>query len=538
MSKRTAVQRLFLGFDSSTQGIKATLVDEKLAIVHRAALNYDADLPHYRTRGGVHRGADGLTVTSPAILWVEALDGLLARMRSDGCPLERVVALSGSGQQHGSVWLKSDARAALKNLRPDRSLRDQLVDVFSIADSPIWMDSSTTAQCRALESALGGPQAVADLTGSRAYERFTGNQIAKIRQKQPDAYDATARIGLVSSFVTSLLAGRFAPLEWSDGSGMNLLDIRGKAWSPAALAATAPDLAAKLGEPVPSHKVVGRLHPYYVEKYGFRRDTVVVAFSGDNPCSLAGLRLQSVGDIAVSLGTSDTMFGSLADPRPSGVEGHIFVNPVDPAAYMAMVVYKNGSLTREFVRDTVAAGRWEEFNRLVQSVPPGNGGRIAFYLKEPEITPPILKPGLYRFDPNGRSVPAFGPAEEARAVLEGQFLSMRRHGAGIGLRPRQILATGGASANPVILRVMSDVFGVPVYAADVTDTASLGAAYRALHGWECRRKRRFVSFAEVMAAAPPFKKVAAPDAAANEVYEEMLARHAALESEVVRAAVG
>jgi xylulokinase len=459
-------------------------------------------------------------------------------MKRDGCPLDRVVAVSGSGQQHGSVWLKGAARTALKNLNAARSLRDQLEGVFSVPDSPVWMDSSTTAQCRTLEKALGGPQAVADLTGSRAYERFTGNQIAKIHRTRPDAYADTARIALVSSFVTSLLAGRQTAIEMSDGSGMNLLDIRAKTWAPAALAATAPDLAAKLDKPVPSHKVVGTLHPYYVEKYGFRRDTMVVAFSGDNPCSLAGLRLQEVGDIAVSLGTSDTMFGSLADPCPSGAEGHIFVNPVDPAAFMAMIVYKNGSLTREFVRDAVAGGQWETFNRLVASTPPGNAGRMGFYLREPEITPPILKPGTHRFDVGGRPVKSFAPAEEARAVLEAQFLSMRRHGAGIGLKPRQILATGGASANPVILRILSDVFGVPVYAADVTDTASLGAAYRALHGWECRRKRRFVSFADVMAAAPPFKKVAAPDAAAHAIYEEMLPRHATLEAQVIRTSAG
>ncbi len=42
------------------------------------------------------------------------------------------------------------------------------------------MDSSTAAECRLLESKLGGPSRVAELTGSRAFERFTGNQIAKL----------------------------------------------------------------------------------------------------------------------------------------------------------------------------------------------------------------------------------------------------------------------------------------------------------------------------------------------------------------------
>lgn len=45
---------------------------------------------------------------------------------------------------------------------------------FSVSDSPIWMDSSTASQCRALEKALGGAQHLASVTGSRAYEVRNG----------------------------------------------------------------------------------------------------------------------------------------------------------------------------------------------------------------------------------------------------------------------------------------------------------------------------------------------------------------------------
>lgn len=40
------------------------------------------------------------------------------------------------------------------------------------------------------------------------------------------------------------------------------------------------------------------------------------------------------------------VFGIATDPQP-GLEGHIFPNPVDTESYMVMLVYKNGSLTRE-----------------------------------------------------------------------------------------------------------------------------------------------------------------------------------------------
>lgn len=92
------------------------------------------------------------------------------------------------------------------------------------------MDSSTSTQCHSLEKAVGGTQRLAEITGSRAYERFTGNQIAKIFQTQPKVYEKCERISLVSSFAPSLLIGDYAPIDYSDGSGMNLMNIETKDW--------------------------------------------------------------------------------------------------------------------------------------------------------------------------------------------------------------------------------------------------------------------------------------------------------------------
>ena len=71
------------------------------------------------------------------------------------------------------------------------------------------------------EKAVGGPLALAHLTGSRAYERFTGNQIAKIAGAPATkaAYAATERISLISSMMASLLLGDYAPIDFSDGCG-------------------------------------------------------------------------------------------------------------------------------------------------------------------------------------------------------------------------------------------------------------------------------------------------------------------------------
>lgn len=70
----------------------------------------------------------------------------------------------------------------LGSLDPELPLDQLSSDAFSLPNAPIWQDSSTTRECRDLEAAVGGAQALADLTGSRAYERFTGNQIMRVRR--------------------------------------------------------------------------------------------------------------------------------------------------------------------------------------------------------------------------------------------------------------------------------------------------------------------------------------------------------------------
>lgn len=57
-------------------------------------------------------------------------------------------------------------------MNPSQKLLDQLLQSFSIAASPIWMDSSTTKYCKELEELIGGADRLAQRTGSIAYERY------------------------------------------------------------------------------------------------------------------------------------------------------------------------------------------------------------------------------------------------------------------------------------------------------------------------------------------------------------------------------
>lgn len=495
---------LFLGFDSSTQSLKATVLDGDFNIVATEIVNYDSELPHYKTKDGVYRDAvvNG-RIVSPTLMWVEALDLVLQRLKKSNLDFGKIAAISGSGQQHGSVFWKNGSEAILSSLDPKKPLLEQFGNAFSINESPIWMDSSTTEQCKDIEKAVGGPMELSKLTGSRAHERFTGPQIRRMYQTKPEVYDSTERISLVSSFMASLLIGRYASIDHTDGAGMNLMDIKQRAWSKKALEATAPGVEAKLGSLAPAHSIAGLISPYFVERYKFDKDCLIVHWSGDNPNSLAGLTLNTPGDLAISLGTSDTVFGITAEHNPS-LEGHVFPNPVDTSGYMVMLCYKNGSLTREDIRNRCAEKSWEVFNKLLQQTPPLNGGKLGFYYKEHEILPP-LPVGFHRYVLDGFKgdsveglkeceVSEFDPPSEVRALIEGQLLSMRAHAERFGMPspPKRIIATGGASANTTILSSIASIFGSNVYTVQRPDSASLGAALRAAHGWLCNRKGSFL----------------------------------------------
>ena len=468
---------LYLGLDSSTQSLSAMIIDtETGSVVLDRSVNFGKDLPQFGSPSGFLLNPDPKLKHADPLMWVAALDLLLGRLSADGTDFAKVQGISGAGQQHGSVYL----RQRLSSASPwdaSRDLVSQVQPLLSRPTSPIWMDSSTSAECVEIATASGGDARVVALSGSRAIERFTGPQIRAFYKRDPEGYAATREIHLVSSFLASLLSGTSAPIDHGDGAGMNLLELSTGTWSPELLGATAPALAEKLPKAVPSRTQVGEIAPYFVSKYGFRPGTPIIAFTGDNPSSLVGMGATEPGTAVISMGTSDTVFAAMRQPLtdPRGF-GHVFGNPA--GGFMCLICFANGSLAREKVAEKAGLS-WPEFERaILEETKPGNEGNLLLPFFIPEMTPKLLTPNVELI-----GSPEFVAWQQrsalARATVEAQALSMQRHSDWIGESPKVIRVTGVASKNRGIRQILADVFGAEIRALSVGNSSALGGALRA-----------------------------------------------------------
>jgi xylulokinase len=485
---------LYAGFDCSTQSLTVVVIDsDRRQVAYRHSVAFDTPFLPSEEPGVVH--------AAPR-MWVAALKSVLGRL-AGAVDVAALRVISGSAQQHGSVYCGD---------RPDILTRET---------APIWMDSSTRQECQEIESALGGAKAVAFLTGSRAFPRFTGPQIRKFARHEPARYDRTVRIHLVSSYLASVLTGNHASIDHADGSGMNLMDIRRREWSSEALRATAPDLASKLPRLTPSTTLIGPLRTDLRERLSLP-DIQIAAWSGDNPCSLVGTGLLEDGQLAISLGTSDTIFGPMSRPNvsPDGT-GHVFASPL--GAYMGITVFRNGSLARERVRDEFRMN-WAEFSEALDKTPPGNEGAMMLPWFEPEITPNVQNSSEDYF-----GLEAASGAQHVRAIVEAQAMALARHSEWMGTAPRRIYATGGAAENRAILQVLADVFDAGVYRFDSTDSAALGAALRA---YQAHTQLPWPQVVDGFIA--PHPTLVSPVPAHVEVYRRLRPIYAAREAEALK----
>lgn len=500
----------YLGLDSSTQSLSAVLisvdeVSQKGEICLSESVNFEKDLPSYGTKAGHDLDPKNPSeVWSYPKMWLDALDLLMEKL-AQKTDLSQIDAISASGQQHGSVWLNS--QKAFENLDAKKSLSQNISSFFSMEKSPIWMDSSTSLECAEITERAGGQGEVLSRTGSVAIERFTGAQIRKIFKQKADIYANTKRIHLVSSFICSVLCGKDAPIDFGDGAGMNMMNVKSFSWDEKMLSSICEtSLENKLPHLVPSNSLVGEIAEYFCEKFGFKKGAKVAVSTGDNPSSLVGVGAMLEGNAVISLGTSDTFFASSKTFSPCP-QANVFGNPA--GGYMSLMCFRNGSLAREKLKNSLGVD-WKFFDETAfENYFPKIDENFILPFYFDEICPPLKSSDIVFA---GKNEEEYSPSEKIAEFLSAQFMNMRAHAIAMtGGVPKFIALTGGASKSAGIRRLIADVFGAETAKMESENSAALGAAMRAAnaldgYSWESLAKM-FCKMGEVEMPRKDFAKV-------------------------------
>lgn len=160
---------LYIGFDLSTQQLKGLVVSSDLKVEYEAKFDFDAHSHGFNIKKGVLTNEAEHEVFAPVALWLQALDWVLNTLNEQGLDFGRVKGISGAGQQHGSVYWSADAERLMKGLDRGKKLEEQLAGAFSHPFSPNWQDASTQKECDEFDAYLGGPEELAEVTGSKAH---------------------------------------------------------------------------------------------------------------------------------------------------------------------------------------------------------------------------------------------------------------------------------------------------------------------------------------------------------------------------------
>ena len=127
-----------------------------------------------------------------------------------------------------------------------------------------------------------------------------------MRENEPENFARIAKIMLPKDYVNYRLTGVHCT-DYSDASGMLLLDVQNKCWS-SEMCGICGVREAQLPKLYESWQTVGALTPEAAKALGLAQDVLVCAGAGDNAAAAVGTGTVGDGRCNISLGTSGTIF--------------------------------------------------------------------------------------------------------------------------------------------------------------------------------------------------------------------------------------
>ena len=449
------MRNLLIGIDSGTQSTKVLVVDSRDGkVLASASQSYDLipNLPPGAKEQHPHTWRDA---TASAIR--QALRQAKA-LSAD------VAAIGVSGQQHGFVPLDSQGEV----IRPAK----------------LWCDTSTAAECEEVMEKLGGLKKTIKALGNAVLPGFTASKILWLKNHELENYERLATVLLPHDYLNFWLTGQKV-MEYGDASGTALFDVKKRKWAEAVLDAIDPELSEKLPPLISSDKPAGRLQPSTAKHLGLNPDVLVSAGGGDNMMGAIGTGNTRAGVITASFGTSGTIYACAEKPIIDP-EGEIAAFCDSTNQWLPLLCTMNVTIATEMVRNDFGWSH-ERFGAEAARIPAGSDGLLLLPYFEGERTPNVPSGTGVWLGVNSKT---FEAGHFARAAMEGVTLGMNyglRRLDDLGVKPKQIRATGGGAKSKAWRQIMADIFDTQVVTLKVSEGAAYGAALQAFWCWRLQQ---------------------------------------------------
>ena len=467
----------YIGVDLGTSAVKLIMMEKDGTIVSSVSKEYPLYFPN-----------PGWSEQKPEDWKAAVLEGLKELVKDFDAT--QVAGISFGGQMHGLVVLDEN----------DNVIRPAI----------LWNDGRTQKETDYLNNVIGKDVLSAE-TANIAFAGFTAPKILWMKANEPENFAKIKKIMLPKDYIAYILSGVFST-DYSDASGMLLLDVKNKKWSKKMCDICGVDetMLPKLYE---SYEVTGTVKSEIAKEIGFTDNVKVCAGAGDNAAAAVGTGVVGDGGCNISLGTSGTVFISSAK---FGVDENNALHSFDHAdgnfhlmGYMLSAASCNKWWMDEIIKTKDYAAEQANINKL--------GENHVFFL------PYLMGERSPHNNPDARGTFIGLTMDSTRedmtqAVLEGVAFGLRdsievARSLGIPLTKTRIC--GGGAKSPLWRKMITNIMNMEVERITSEEGPGLGGAMLAAVG--CGE---YASVEEAAKAIVKVLDVEKPDPELVEKYEK------------------
>ncbi|MBR3039314.1 MAG: xylulokinase [Lachnospiraceae bacterium] len=434
----------YIGVDLGTSAVKLIMADRDGHIISSLTKEYPLCFPH-----------PGWSEQNPEDWKTAVFDGLTELV--DGFDASKVAGISFGGQMHGLVVLDE---------------KDEV-----IRPAILWNDGRTQKETDYLNNVIGKDVLSAE-TANIAFAGFTAPKILWMKENEPENFAKIKKIMLPKDYIAYCLTGVFST-DYSDASGMLLLDVKNKKWSAkmCEICGIEPTVLPGLYE---SYEVTGTVKAEIAEKLRFTDSVKVCAGAGDNAAAAIGTGVVGNGGCNISLGTSGTVFISSEEFKVDENNALHSFDHADGNYHLMGCMLSAASCNKwwmdEIVKTKDYAGEQAKIKNL--------GENHVFFL------PYLMGERSPHNNPDARATFIGLTMDSTRedmtqAVLEGVAFGLRdsveiARGLGIPLTKTRIC--GGGAKSPLWRKIITNVLNMEVERITSEEGPGLGAAILAMVG--------------------------------------------------------